>query len=197
MLNLGWGGVFPVATDPQLAEPAHRVLPETLAGGLEIMAARTLGNPDDVRDAVQETLARTIEANRHGRIPEAVSVGAFAYGIARHVMADALRRRKRDSSHLADVDTLRAPDLSALDQLIQFEERDTVRRALNRLSADDRGILERCFVHGERVVDIATALGEPPERVRKRKSRALEHLRAIMRQNSPGHVMAADPTSQA
>ncbi len=181
MLNLGWGGVFPVATDPQLAEPARRVLPEILAGGLEIMAARTLGDPDDVRDAVQETLARTVEANRLGRIPEAVSVGAFAYGIARHVIADALRRRKRDSSHLADVDTLRAPDPSALDQLIQLEERDTVCRALNRLSADDRGILVRCFVHGERVVDIATALGEPPERMRKRKSRALEHLRAIMR----------------
>ena len=45
MLNLGRGVVFPV-TDPQLAEPAHRVRPETLAGGLEIMAARTLGDPE-------------------------------------------------------------------------------------------------------------------------------------------------------
>ena len=83
-----------MATDPQLAEPARGVLPETLAGGLEIIAARTLGDPDDVRDAVQETFARTVEANRHRRIPETVSVGAFAYGIARHVIADVLRRRR-------------------------------------------------------------------------------------------------------
>ena len=175
-----------MATDPRLSEPALRVLPETLAGGLEIMAARMLGDPDDVRDAVQETVVRTVEANRQGRIPEAVSVGAFAYGIARHVIADVLRRRKRVSTHLADVDALRAPDPSALDQLIQLEERDTVRRALSRLSADDRDILERCFANGERVVDIAVALGEPPERMRKRKSRALEHLRAIMGQSGSG-----------
>lgn len=166
------------ALDSPRADAALDRLPHLLAGGLEIVAARALGDRDDARDAVQETLARAIEAVRLNRIPQDAQLEAFVYGIARHVIADVQRRRFRERGPIGDPHDVTARVPSPLDTLVRDEERALLARALTSLPATDRELLVRCFVAGERVADIAAELGEPAERVRKRKSRALERLRA-------------------
>lgn len=158
------------------------------------MAGRALGDVDEARDVVQETLARALAALRDNRIPPSVPIEAFVYGIARHVIADVRRRRMRDGVPTVDPGALHAPDLSPLDALIQREERDLVARALSALPPADRDLLERCFVGGERVAAIAAQLGQPADRIRKRKSRALGRLREGLRRSSHGHVTASLPT---
>ena len=147
--------------------------------GLRILALRRLGDPDAAEEVAQECLARTIAALRNGKGPEAGKLGAFAAGIARHVIADMHRARQRS----VPLDTLSPPDEArtnpdALSTLILATERDAVRAALTHLSVQDREILRLCFFEGLTPTEIANRLGEPATRIRKRKSRALERLRA-------------------
>ena len=183
-------------SDASTFDPTLASLPQVLAGGLEIVAARALGDREDARDVVQETLARALAAIRDGRVPPGAPLEAFVYGIARHVIADVLRRRARDNVAAADPVGLAAPGPSALEALIRAEERALLSRALAVLSASERELLELCFVQGERAAAIAARLGEPADRVRKRKSRALERLRAeVVRLAVPrGHETRRFPT---
>jgi len=172
-------------------------LPASFTTGLELIAHRALSDREDARDAAQETLSRALDAVRQGRVPAGVPLAAFVHGIARHVIADVLRRRLRERGAASGVELLPAPSPSPLDRIIEVEERDRVRGALRQLPAADRELLERCFIHGDRVVDIAARLGEPAERVRKRKSRALERLREMLSAAVGRHIPPPEATFPA
>ncbi len=178
------------SADSPPPDPAA-LLGQTVEGGLLIVAVRSLGDMEEARDAVQETLARAVAVIRGDRLPPGVSLEAFVYGIARHVIADVHRRRVRDGAPTIDPSALHTPDPSPLDALVRREEREMVARALVSLPTADRELLEWCFVDGERVSAIAARLGEPAERVRKRKSRALERLRQGL---GGGHKTPVTPT---
>ena len=170
-------------------------LPESFSAGLRILAVRALGNEEDAADAVQETLARALAAVRADRIPSGVPLPAFVHGIARHVFADVLRKRFREGQ-TRDYENLPANAPSPLDGLVLKEECARLKRALDQLSERDRSLLRRCYMEGERLVDIARAQGQPAERVRKRKSRALARLRERLGTVPSGHVSARKPTDQ-
>jgi RNA polymerase sigma factor (sigma-70 family) len=169
------------------------LLPHTVEGGLLIVAVRTLGDVEEARDAVQETLTRALAAIRGDRVPPGVPLEAFVYGIARHVIADVQRRRVRERAATGDSGELPAPGPSALDVLVRAEERDAMSHALASLPAVDRELLECCFVQGERVAAIAARTGEPADRIRKRKSRALERMREVLSRSAGSHEMPQGP----
>jgi RNA polymerase sigma-70 factor, ECF subfamily len=182
-----------VPLDPAGARLAD--LGPTLTRGLTLLALRTLGTADDAEEAVQEILTRALEAIRADRVPAGVPLPAFVYGIARHVLADVGRLRKKERTHLdADLTPLAANQSSPLESLIRQEEQDQVAWALARLPAEDRHLLTRCFLEGESIQDIAERSGLPAERLRKRKSRALERLRTLLVRRF-GHASTAQPTS--
>lgn len=177
-----------------------------LAHGLELIATRRLGSSEDGRDAAQETLVRVLE---RARAATAAGAGAgaggrarpfadqdelarVAYGILRHVIADMHRMRAREVSALDD---LQAGGPCPLERLVTDDERTAVHSALARLPDGDRALLERCYVHGERLVSIAEALGEPPSRIRKRKSRALERLATLLPSSHRPRTMGTRPAS--
>lgn len=164
-----------------------------LADGLEIVAVRRLGNRDDARDATQETIARLLARLDAGGFACESEIVPIAWGIARHVIADMLRDRARAPEALIE---MRSRNPGPLDQLVTLEEVSIVRRALDRLSPDDRSLLRRCFMDGEKIGAVARALGEPAERVRKRKSRALQRLAEALGRNF-GHETRADTMEKA
>jgi RNA polymerase sigma factor (sigma-70 family) len=166
----------PVTDSPSGLRDAERLFTATLCAGVELIAMRRLGNADDARDAAQETMARALAAIHAGRAPADGEFPAYVHGILRHVIADRCRRAPPDAP-LGDPPDRRA---SALDELISAERRSAVARELNRLGRADRQLLLRCFVAGERIADIAAGTGEPAERLRQRKSRALERLRRAL-----------------
>jgi len=182
-----------VALDPGARAPAVEGFPDSFTDGLYLAALRTLGDAEDAQDAVQETLARALDGIRTRELPSGVRLGAFVHGIARHVIVDILRRRVRDRGRGTRTPMV-SPHPSPLDQLVASEERERVRAAMAKLPARDRDLLRRCFVDGERLVAIAAELGETPESIRKRKSRALERLREILKAPAHGHVSPSDPT---
>jgi len=170
---------------------------EHLRPGLELLALRTLGSADASREAVQETLARAVVALANGQPSDPEKVPAFVAGIARHVIVDMLRAARR----MVSLDTLPAGDppsssADALSAIVSAAERTRVRDALSRLSAPDRELLQLCYFEGLTPSEIAQRLGEPAERVRKRKSRALERLRQAFR-GAGGHDGRSFPTEHA
>ncbi len=171
---------------------------EQLRLGLQIMALRALGDPEAAEEAVQETLVRALEALRDGRPRDPEKLGAFVRGIARHVIADAHHARQRSAPLDAVPETQHgAGGNDPLSALISDEERDSVRRALARLSAADRDILHLSFFEGLTPLEIAERLGEPALRIRKRKSRALRRLReAFSRASATGHDSRSSETDQ-
>ena len=159
-------------------EPSLEEL-ETLRSGLRIMAVRALGDPEDAKEAAQESLARAVAALSGGRGPKASKLGAFVAGIARHVIADMRRAQHRAAPLEAlPVDAQAQGDPDCLTELISSAERQAVRRALSGLTAGDRELLHLCFFDGLSPSEVAARLHEPAPRIRKRKSRALERLRA-------------------
>ncbi len=148
-----------------------------LAAGIEIVAIRRLGNRDDARDATQETIARLLDRLNAGGFGSDAEIIPVAWGIARHVIADILRERGRAPVELVE---LASGTPGPLDQLVTAEEVRVVRAALDQLAPTDRSLLHRCFVDGEKIGALAVEMGEPAERLRKRKSRALQRLAAAL-----------------
>ncbi len=177
--------------------------PERLARlgrGLCILALHELGDLDSANDVAQETLARITIAYHEGRLDDArfrddAQLGAFARGIARHVIVDVIRSRMRtvatDSSTIAMVESPAADPLTAL---VSREQECAIHDALKTLSPADRALLRMTFFENATSEQVAERLHEPAARIRKRKERALERLRrAFLHPQS--HTSVAAPTS--
>jgi RNA polymerase sigma-70 factor, ECF subfamily len=163
--------------------------------GLELLALRSLGSADASREAVQETLARAVVALANGQPSDPEKLPAFVAGIARHVIVDMVRAARR----VVPLDTLPTGDhpsgaADALSALVSAAERARVRDALTHLSPSDRDLLRLCYFEGLSPGEIAERLGEPADRVRKRKSRALERLREAFHGPTIGHDGKRAPT---
>ena len=154
------------------------------ANGLELIAVRALSNLDDAQDVVQETLTRALLAVRRGDAERYESLGALVYGIARHVISDVLRSNRKNLPLVGDPPGSSGDTLQAL---VKNEDKERTLRALTMLRSDDRQLLRKCFVEGMRLKEIASEMGEPPERIRKRKSRALKRLRDVLANDVKSH----------
>lgn len=181
---------------------------ETLRAGLRLVALRRTRDEDAADEAAQEVLARTVALLREREITDKNEVARIAHGIARHVLADENRKWARFRKFLSVQDAAGPPRgaIDALAKLISQEERERLRRAWDKLSPGEREILRRTFFDQAAPGALARELHEPPERTRKRKSRALAHLREAffgMREPSdlesgsgaaaPGHAPASTP----
>lgn len=155
-----------------------------LTDGLRIIATRALGDRDAAQDAVQETLLRVLGTLRGKGLPDGYTLESYVYGTLRHVIGDAHRSRHR---FLSLPDWLAWNDASPLDQLVDDQDAERIQRAMRTLDREDRALLRACYVEGEKVVDIARQLNQPPDRIRKRKSRALQRLRAALARLE-GHI---------
>ncbi|MDX1579590.1 MAG: sigma factor, partial [Gemmatimonadota bacterium] len=96
-----------------------------------------------VEDAVQESLARVVEALREGRLRRADRLGSFVHGTALNVTRDLLRRLARERSRrgAGDPDEHRSETPSPLHRLVQAEERRRAAAALDRMRDSDREVL--------------------------------------------------------
>jgi len=158
---------------------------------LRAMALYALGDEATAQDVAQEAITRALARAHELRDPE--KAAAFVLGIARHIITDHIRARRRIE---VDVDNFEIeeshPDALAL--LLADEQRAQLRNALTELSADDREVLRLSYDEGLGPADIAARLNQPYTAVRKRKSRALERLRALMRSEDASHNQGGETT---
>jgi RNA polymerase sigma-70 factor (ECF subfamily) len=164
-----------------------------LRAGVRMLALRALGDAEAADEVAQETLVRAVAALGAGRLSDPTKLGAFVAAIARHVIADVQRERHR----LVALDSVPDPPTGQSDPLatlIVATERARVRATLAELSPADRELLRLSFHEGLAPGEIAVRLGEPADRIRKRKSRARERARLALLA-AGGHDTDAPPTT--
>jgi RNA polymerase sigma-70 factor (ECF subfamily) len=151
-----------------------------LQAGLRLLALYRLSDADAAQEVVQETLARLLDAESAGRLPELSRIGAYARGIAAHVITDLHRARSRQLPLNGGDGRLVEAGTDPLARLVSQEEIARVRAALQTLPASDRELLRLSYFDGLTPAGLAARLEEPGDRIRKRKQRALERLRLAL-----------------
>jgi RNA polymerase sigma-70 factor, ECF subfamily len=148
----------------------------THGGVLGRLCMALLGSQADADEATQETLLRAHRGMASYRGEG--SVKAWLCGIARHVCIHMLesRRRGRDALERAAI-----PDATPTgDALASRHCARAIRRALDQLRPSERDALVLRYVADLGHRDIAAALQIDEAAARKRISRALAHLRAVL-----------------
>jgi RNA polymerase sigma factor (sigma-70 family) len=140
------------------------------------------GDREAARDLAQETMLAVIRNLRDGRLLDAEKLPAYVCGTARNLIANHLRTRRRKPEGGPPPEELPAPDCQV--EVEQSERMFLARRAIATLRPADRLILLLTLVDGMKPGEIAARLGISSEVVRKRKSRALERTREILRTRS-------------
>lgn len=149
--------------------------------GLRFIALRSLSDAEAAEEVVQETLARGLEALKNGKLGDPEKLGAYFRGICHHVIVDTIRTRERITSlEVLPEQADGHPSNDALHTLISEEQKARVVRALRELPAASRECLRLSFYEGLKPAEVAIRLGEPGPRVRKRRSRALQQLKAAL-----------------
>ena len=131
----------------------------------------------EASDVAQETLLRTLEALRAGRIHDISAIPAFLFQTARHICMHRARSGQRESRALrrfaANADSISDHPLASL---IREQQKDAVRLALGRLTTDDRSLLEMSYGEELDTAEIARRLGISEGAVRVRRHRAIRRL---------------------
>jgi RNA polymerase sigma factor (sigma-70 family) len=157
-----------------------------------LLALRAVGDQSAAEEIAQESLARAVAAAERGTLVRRGGTAAFVAGIARHVITDRLRLQGREAP-LSAADAVPTSEVDPLERLLAADEATQVRAALSALGSADRELLRLSYYEGRTPTEIASLTGEPSERIRKRKSRALERVREFL--EAPlGHARRPVPT---
>jgi RNA polymerase sigma-70 factor (ECF subfamily) len=187
------GVTFPSVSDD--SSPIDRDALESLRSGLELLAVRAFGDRAIAEEVAQDALARAVVAAERGTLVRPGGTAAFVAGIARHIIADRRRAAAREAP-LSAADGVPASEIDPLERLLASDEAARVRAALASLDPADRELLRLSYYEGRAPAEIAAMTGEPSERIRKRKSRALERVREALEQARDGHVAPRAPTER-
>jgi RNA polymerase sigma-70 factor (ECF subfamily) len=149
-----------------------------------------LGSQADADEATQETLLRAYRALASYRGDG--SIKAWLCGIARHVCAHMLesRRRGREVLEIAAVDD------EVFDRFESRRRARAIRRALDHVKPSEREALLLRYVADLSHREIAAALQIDEAAARKRISRALTHLRAVMPDQDLDQVPDQEPDQE-
>jgi RNA polymerase sigma-70 factor (ECF subfamily) len=156
------------------------------------VALRTLGNPDDAADAVQDALVSAFRAAGGYRGEAAVTT--WLHRIVVNACLDLARRRTaRPTTPLVDSPAL---DLPAADMLGQRETGTEILAALRELPTEQAAAIVLVDVEGYPVADVAEMLDVPTGTVKSRcargRARLAERLDHLAPRN-PGHELPVQP----
>jgi RNA polymerase sigma factor (sigma-70 family) len=166
---------IPVPARPE-ADHGDPMRWEAYREGIVFLAVRALGDASAAEDIAQETLLRTLRAFSDSDRSPVRDPAAFVYGIARHLIIDAQRERKKTVS-LYSAEPVPGEHPDALEILVTKETRGRINRILDGLSGPDRKLLDLAFVEGLKAPEIARLIGDSSDAVRQRKSRLIQKLR--------------------
>ena len=101
---------------------------------------------------------------------------AFCRTIVRRTTIRHLRAVTWPTERTDLLEAIPAPGPTSEESLLEEERHQLVHKALALLRPEERVLLERVALHGERIVDIALRSGEAENTLTKRKNRAVRKL---------------------
>jgi RNA polymerase sigma-70 factor (ECF subfamily) len=150
---------------------------------LVAFAHHRLGDVDQAKDVVSETMARAVACIDRFTGDDA-GFTPWLFGICRNVVGDAQRAKYRFGAPQAEVADRASDEPGPSDLYLAGEEQEAVRAAFARLDEDERELLALRVVAGLSSDDVAAALGKRPSAVRMAQMRALGRLRAFVLEES-------------
>jgi RNA polymerase sigma-70 factor, ECF subfamily len=141
---------------------------------------RIVGNPEDARDAVQETFVKAWRQARTYR-EDRGEVFAWLVLIARNTAIDHVRAGTRRREILAEFSQEPPPCEPAGSGVV--EQRDFLRRTLGQLEHSQRRALELAFFAGRSQAEVAQDLEVPVSTVKNLLHRGLLRLRELARRH--------------
>ncbi len=162
------------AGDPSGAE----ILFERYSAPLLRFADRMLGNRAEAEEVTQEVFLQMISRvdQYDGRAP----VGSWLFALAANACRDRLRRARRGEVVSLEAVAERPGGGEPVDErLLARQQRTAVRRALARLTEEQREALVLARYHGLAYAEIARALKISEGAVKTRVFRAVEALKAV------------------
>ncbi|HXS32299.1 MAG TPA: RNA polymerase sigma factor [Solirubrobacterales bacterium] len=166
-----------IGTDPDLFEAFYREQVEDL----QRFVARRVGDRERAADLTAEIFLAAIDSAHRYR-PRSGTPKAWLYGIARTLVANDSRRRGRErareerfrGSALCDEE-----DAARIDARIDAAAQSRrLYAAMDRLSEDERAVMELVAIDDLKVAEAAAAAGVRPVTARVRLHRARRKLRA-------------------
>lgn len=145
---------------------------------LYFYACRLLGDPNLAEDCVAETFSRFLKALQNGKGPREY-LKAYLYRAAHNWITDFYRQRSElDWNEQMDWQT--APEHQPEHQVQLHLEQERVRRALARLTPDQRQVIALRFLEGWELEQVAAAMQKPVGAVKSIQHRALAALRRVL-----------------
>jgi RNA polymerase sigma-70 factor (ECF subfamily) len=141
------------------------------------MCLHRLGNREDAEDALSETMLRAVRAASTFRWKDA-GFDAWIFRICHNVVVDMLRSRSRRP--VLPAGEGRAEVGTVEEGVVLADEHAAAHRALDRLPAADRELLELRVIGGLSSGEVAYVLGMRPGAVRTAQSRALARMRTYL-----------------
>jgi RNA polymerase sigma-70 factor (ECF subfamily) len=150
------------------------------AGPMFATALSLLGDRELAADAVQQAFVQAWRAA--ARFDPGRALPPWLYAITRRTAVDVYRRNRRSPAHVPlDETWASAPELAvdgpSLDATWRVWE---VRRALERLTPEERAVLELAYFDGYTQSETATTLGVPLGTVKSRTARAQRRLAELL-----------------
>jgi len=145
-------------------------------------AAAVGGDPALAEEAAQDALYRLYAGLPRYRGEAAF--GTLVYGICRNAAVDALRRRLRERRREAGPpEAVLSPYPGPEASLLRESEAAAMRRAMGRMSEEERSLVYLKEVEGLRVSELSRILGAPEGTVKGRLSRARKRLRDLLEED--------------
>ncbi len=166
-------------------EQALELLYRRYARPVFSLALRIVGNEADAEEVMQDVLER-VWRRAATFDPQRGRFGSWLLGMTHHVAIDAIRKQKRrpqgiDTETAAQVMTLTAdPAVDVAATVIQNEEAQRVRSALQSLPETQQQAIELAFFKGLSHLEIAAATGDPLGTVKTRIRRGMERLKSVL-----------------
>jgi RNA polymerase sigma-70 factor, ECF subfamily len=158
--------------------PAYAELVNRYRVGLQRYALHLLGNREDAEEALQDSLVRAHRAIRDCRQP-----ALFRAWLTRILVNRCRTRLARGASKVTNGDGASALDGVSVEPLAdQREWREEIRRALARLSEDQREAFLLRHVEDFSYDEMAELTGASVSALKMRVSRACEQLRRELRE---------------
>lgn len=153
------------------------------------VALRTLGDPEEAADALQDAMVSAFR--RAGSYRGEAAVTTWLHRVVVNACLDRVRRRQaRPAEPLPDdleeharrgaLATVAAEDSDPVSVVLDEEQRSVVLRALDTLGAEQRAALVLVDMQGYSVAEAADILGCPPGTVKSRCARGRARLAPLL-----------------
>ncbi len=145
---------------------------------------RNNGSYDDAEDMLQEALMVLWERVRSGRFEYAAKLNTFIYGVVKNMWSRQLARKRKEMPTSVDPDMNPGGEVSVLDELIEGEQAELVRDALEKLGEPCKRLLVLFYWEELSMGEIANRMGfANAETVKSKKYQCKKSLEKLLRES--------------